>query len=68
MSNDQLQREYGVLLGVTGPILLSRIDAFRRIATLLGPGKAADYMESQAVRAEHTLVSLGEKFNEQHRT
>ncbi len=64
MTNDPLQRDYGVLLGVTGPKLLDRADQFRRMAELLGPGKAAAWLEAQAERAEQTIKSIGRKFNE----
>ena len=67
MSTDPLQHDYGILLGVTAPILLDRVDKFRRLAKLLGPGSAAIWMEAQADRAEQSIVALGKKFNEHQR-
>lgn len=67
MSNDQLQREYGILLGTCGPILLDRIDKFRRLAEVVGPGMAADWLGAQAERAEQTIKAIGRKFDERQR-
>lgn len=61
---DPLAREYGVLLGVTGPILLSRAKAYREMAELIGKGPAADWLEAQAQRAEDAICALGRKFDE----
>jgi len=66
VANDALKSDYGVLLGLTGPILLQRAKEFREIAMLLGPGAAATYMKSQADRAEQSIIALGAKFNEQY--
>jgi len=67
MKKDQLQREYGVLLGTCGPILLDRIDKFRRLAGIVGPGSAATWLEVQAERAEQTIRTIGRKFDEHQR-
>lgn len=66
MERDKLQREYGVLLGVAGPILMERAEMFRKMARFLGPGAAARFLNSQAERAEQALRTIGEKFNERH--
>jgi hypothetical protein len=62
--SDPLKREYGVLLGVAGPILLQRADDFTRLADLVGPGKARDYLLAQADRAYQTITTIGRRFNE----
>ena len=67
MSQDSLQREYGILLGVCGPILLERADAFRQLGKLLGPGGARMYLEAQADRAEQSIIAIGRKFDEHQR-
>lgn len=62
MARDPLTREYGILLGITGPILLERIDAYNRIAGILeaqGCQNSAGYMRMQAQRLEEVIVSLG---------
>jgi len=62
LAKDPLSREYGVLLGITGPILLERIDSYVRIAEILeaqGCRDSAGYMRMQAQRLEEVIVSLG---------
>lgn len=66
MDNDPLKREYGILLGVAGPILLERAESFRKIARLLGSGAASRYLISQAERAEEALIAIGRKYNERN--
>jgi hypothetical protein len=63
MSN-VLDKELGVLLGVAGPILLERMDQYRRIAQMVGPETPAGiYMGAQAQRAEEAIGALGKCFN-----
>jgi hypothetical protein len=63
-SSGSLDREYGVLLGITGPILMDRAKTYRNMARLVGPGKAADWLNMQADRAESTIKVIADKFNE----
>lgn len=69
MARDPLKREYGVMLGVTGPILLERAAMFRLVAELIrrelgDKSEAAGWMDMQAQRAEETIVNLARKFDE----
>lgn len=64
--NDPLKREYGILLGVAGPILMERAESFKKMARFLGPGAAARFLNSQAERAEEALRAIGRKFNERN--
>lgn len=66
MANDPLKREYGILLGVAGPILLERAESFQKLAKFLGPGVAARFLNSQAERAEETVRAIGRRFNERN--
>jgi len=62
---DELNREYGVLLGVTGPRLMERAYWFRNMAKRIekeAPDAAA-YMEMQALRAEETVDALAKGFD-----
>jgi len=61
---DPLARDYGVLLGIAGPILLDRSKSYREMAELIGPGPAADWLELSAQRAEDAIKAMGRKFNE----
>ena len=67
MTNDPLKREYGILLGIAGPVLLERAEAFQKMAKFLGPGDAARFLDSQAERAEEAVRAIGRKFNERNR-
>lgn len=71
MGKDTLEREYGVLLGVTGPILMERAFWYREMAKLLeedGSPRAARYLRMQADRAEETVKSLAKGFENVART
>ncbi len=66
MKGDALEREYGILLGLTGPVLMERAFWYREMAELCradGSTNAATYLEMQAQRAEETVKSLGRKFD-----
>lgn len=63
---DPLAREYDVLLGVAGPILMNRAKTYREMAELIGKGPAADWLELQAQRAEDAIRALERKFNERN--
>lgn len=64
MSNDPLDKEYGILLGIAGPILMDRAKVYRDIAKFVGPGMASMWLLSQADRAEATVKSIANAFNE----
>lgn len=68
MARDELAREYGVILGVTGPIMMERILCYREMARVIreklgDDSQAAGWMEMQATRAEETIVQLARKFD-----
>jgi len=62
---DALNREYGALLGITGPILMERAFWWNSMAEMLekeGFGQAALYLRSQAERAEEAVRSLAKAY------
>jgi len=62
--SDPLEREYGVLLGLTAPILLQRARDYRELAEMVGADTPAGlYLGSQAQRAEDAIKALGRAFN-----
>ena len=59
---DNLEREYGVLLGSSGPQYMERVFWFREMAALLEEHEcpnAAQYLRRQAQRSEETVITLG---------
>jgi len=62
-TSGSLDREYGVLLGVAGPVLMDRAKTYRDMARLVGPGRAADWLNMQADRAEHTIKTIAKEFD-----
>lgn len=63
MARDPLERDYGLLLGIAGPIMIERAEAFRKMAAMVDEGPARDWLESQAQRCEEAVRALGRKLN-----
>jgi len=61
---DPLEREYGIILSIAGPILMERAYWMREMAQVLeddGSPKSAQMLRMNADRAEETIKQLGKK-------